>query len=176
MEEISNKEYRAREGLSSSDLKMMVKSMAHWKYYKDHPEDKDSQALLIGRATHKWILEPYSFYDEFAIAPECDRRTKEGKEIYNKFVAEVEGKDVISSSDFETIQAMRDALYATPFAKKLLDGQHEKSFFWVDEKTGIPCKARPDSYSKLGNKYICVDYKTTTDAETSAFIFIPTSE
>lgn len=167
---MSNAEYRAKGGISSSDLKAMVKSMMHYKYYKEHPESKDSKALLIGRATHKWILEPYSFYDEFAIAPDCDKRTKEGKATWEKFVAESNGKDVISQADFDVIQEMREALYATPFAKKLLDGEHEKSFFWTDERTGIECKARPDTFSKIGNRYVCCDYKTTTDAETSAFM------
>ena len=97
---ISNKEYRSREGISSSDLKKIMKSPAHYKYWKDNPQE-DTPALLFGRAAHKYILETYDFYNEFAVAPNCDRRTKEGKETWNKFVAESEGKDIITEEQFK---------------------------------------------------------------------------
>lgn len=167
-EEISNKEYRQREGVSASDLKQMAKSMAHYKYYKENPADSDSPAFLFGRATHKMILEPYDFDNEFAVAPMVDRRTKEGKEAYAKFVSESAGKDVITQETYEQLLAMRDALYATPFCKKLIDGEHEKSFFW--EENGLVMKCRPDSFCKIGDKYVCVDYKTAENAETEAFM------
>lgn len=169
-EEISNKEYRKREGISASDLKKMTQSMAHWKYYHDNPEDSDSPALLFGRASHKMILEPYDFDNEFAVIPNCDRRTKEGKEKYNAFLLESEGKDVITQDTYDQLLAMRDVLYSTPFCKKLIDGEHEKSFFWVDEETGITCKCRPDSFGKIGVKHIAIDYKTCSCAETDKFM------
>ena len=87
---ISNKEYRQMEGISSTELKKLMKSPAHYKHWKDNPQE-DTPALLFGRAAHKYILETYDFYNEFAVAPNCDRRTKEGKEKWNKFVAESEG-------------------------------------------------------------------------------------
>ena len=166
---ISNKEYRQREGISSTEIKRMSKSMAHYKYYKDNPGE-DTPSLLFGRAYHKFCLEPDTFFDEFIIAPYCDKRTKEGKEIYKKFLEDAEGKDVIEQKDFDTINAMRDALYSTPFAKKLIYGEHEISFFWDDEDTGLACKCRPDTYGKLGNTFFCSDLKTCQNAETQAFM------
>ena len=100
-ERISNKEYRSREGVSSSDLKKIMKSPAHFRHWKDNPDITDTPSLLFGRAAHKYILETYDFYNEFAIAPICDRRTKEGKEKWNKFVSESDGKDVITQEQFE---------------------------------------------------------------------------
>lgn len=166
--EISNKEYHAGEGLSSSDFKKMTKSMAHWKHYKDNPEDSDTPALLFGRASHKMILEPYDFENEFIIAPDVDRRTKAGKEEWQKFLDESEGKDVITQEMYEQLLAMRDALYATPFCKRLIDGEHEKSFFWMEDDLLMKC--RPDSFGKIGDKNICIDYKTCSNAETEAFM------
>ena len=78
---ISNKEYRAREGISSTELKKIMKSPMHYRYWKDNPEETDTPSLLFGRAAHKYILETYDFYTEFTVAPNVDRRTKEGKEI-----------------------------------------------------------------------------------------------
>jgi hypothetical protein len=164
---ISNKEYRSREGISSSELKKIMKSPAHYKYYKENPTE-DTPALLFGRAAHKYILETYDFYNEFAVAPNCDRRTKEGKEIWAKFVAESEGKDVITQEQFEVIDAMRNVMLATPFVSKLINGEHEISYFWTDEDTGLKCKVRPDSINhKLK---VIVDYKTCDNAETEHFM------
>jgi hypothetical protein len=73
---ISNKEYRAREGVSSTDLKKIAKSPAHFRYWKDNPEES-TPALLFGRAVHKYVLEKDKFTEEFAVAPEVNRRAKE---------------------------------------------------------------------------------------------------
>ena len=164
---ISNKEYRQRSGISSSELKKIMITPAHYKHWKENPQE-DTPALLFGRAAHKYILETYDFYTEFAVAPNCDRRTKEGKEIWNKFVAESEGKDVITQEQFEQIEEMRKVMLATPFVSKLINGEHEISYFWVDEDTGLECKVRPDSINhKLK---IVVDYKTCDNAETEHFM------
>lgn len=165
---MTNSDYRKAEGVSSSELKQMVKSPAHYRYWKDNPDDTDTPALLFGRACHKYVLETYDFYKEFAVAPNVDRRTKEGKEIWNKFVAESEGKDVITEEQFEVIDAMRNAMLATPFVSKLINGEHEVSLFWTDEDTGIKCKCRPDSLNDKLN--IVVDYKTCDNAETQHFM------
>ena len=170
MENISNAEYRKKEGISSSDLKKMMKSMASWKYYKDHPEESDSEALQFGRAYHKLMLEPDDFDNEFIVSPKFDRRTKEGKAAYEDFLKKAEGKEVINEETYQKLLEMQIALYDTPYVKLLIKGEHEKSFFWTDEKTGIPCKCRPDSFGEIKGEYICVDLKTTKDAETDHFM------
>ena len=170
MENMSNAEYRKKEGISSSDLKKMMKSMASYKYYKDHPEDNDSEAFQFGRAYHKLMLEPDDFDNEFIVSPKFDRRTKDGKAAYEAFLAQAEGKEVINEETYQKLLEMQAALYETPFVKLLIKGEHEKSFFWVDEETGIPCKCRPDSFGQIKDQYICVDLKTTNDAETDKFM------
>jgi exodeoxyribonuclease VIII len=170
MESISNAEYRKKEGISASDLKKMVKSMAHWKYAKDHPEENDSEALQFGRAYHKLMLEPDDFDNEFAVSPKFDRRTKEGKASAEEFAKKAEGKEVINEETYQKLLEMQIALYNTPFVKMLINGEHEKSFFWTDKRTGIPCKCRPDSFGQIKEQYICVDLKTTNDAETDHFM------
>lgn len=166
---ISNKEYREREGISSSELKKIMKSPMHYKHWKDNPEATDSPALLFGRACHKYVLETYDFYNEFAVAPNCDRRTKEGKAEWLLFCDENEGKDIITEEQFEQIDAMRTAAYATPFVSKLLSGEKELSFFGTDEETGLSIKCRPDCITEWNGKNILVDYKTCTDCENTKF-------
>ena len=59
-------------------------------------------------------------------------------------------------------------MLATPFVSKLINGEHEMSYFWTDEETGLPCKVRPDSINH--NLKIIVDYKTCDNAETQYFM------
>lgn len=196
---ISNKEYRAREGISSTELKKIMKSPMHYRYWKDNPEETDTPSLLFGRAAHKYILETYDFYNEFEVAQDFKYQTKEDKKATQEFVGAkaielgkgeewdnfivanpkkdeviafyrmlVAEKDIITQEQFEQIDAMRNAMLATPFVSKLINGEHEVSFFWVDEDTGLPCKCRPDSMNdKL---HIVIDYKTCEDAETETFM------
>lgn len=171
METITNAEYRTKDGISSSDLKKMMKSMATFKYAKDHPEENnDSEALQFGRAYHKLMLEPDDFDNEFIVSPKFDRRTKEGKAAYEEFLKNAEGKEVINEETYQKLLEMQKALYSTPFVKLLIKGEHEKSFFWKDEKTGIQCKCRPDSFGQIKDQYVAIDLKTTNDAETDHFM------
>lgn len=167
---ISNEEYRSRAGLSSTDIKRMAQSMAHYKYYYDHPESKDTPALQFGRAYHKYCLEPSDFYNEFVVAPNIDRRTKAGKEEWAEFVAESDGLEIITQDTLQVLDDMRNALYATPYVKKLIYGFHEESFFWNDEATDLYCKCRPDSYGSVGKQPIIVDLKTCQSADTQKFM------
>lgn len=165
---ISNAEYRSREGVSSTDLKKMLKSPLHYKYYKENPQE-DTPSLLFGRAYHKMCLETSEFDTEFAVAPICDRRTKEGKQIWNDFVAESEGKDIINAEMYEQVHEMRKVLMSTKFVPKLINGTHEMSYFSTDERTGLIVKCRPDSHTKIWDKYLIIDLKTCANADTDSF-------
>ncbi len=161
MERISNAEYRKREGVSRSELNVLLtKTPMHFLYEQMTPKE-DTPSLLFGRAVHKAILEPETFFDEFVIAPVCDRRTKEGRAEYEKFINSANGKDVISSDDYEKVMAMKKAIDLDPIASKYLTGEHELSFFWTDEATGEKCKVRPDCISEVDGRKWLVDYKTT---------------
>lgn len=165
---VINSEYRQMQGVSSTDLKRMMKSPAHYLYFKENPQE-DTPSLLFGRAYHKMCLETSEFFEEFAVVPQCDRRTKEGKEIYARFLAESEGKDVITSDMYEQIHKMREVLMSTKFVPKLINGTHEMSYFSTDESTGLTVKCRPDSHTKIGDRHLIIDLKTTNNADTDSF-------
>ena len=145
---MSNADYRRAEGISSSELKKIAVSPMHYKYWKDNPQER-TPALLFGAAAHKYMLEKNDFDKEFIVAPNCDRRTKEGKAVWQAFVDASNGKEVITQDDMDKIKAMYDALYNTPFVKQLLSGDKELSFFWNDADTGLICKVRPDVITKI---------------------------
>lgn len=156
-------------GVRRSALWEMRKSPAHYKYMVEHPP-KETPSLAFGTAAHKYILETDEFWSEYALAPEVDRRTKEGKEAWANHLKELEGKSSISNSDYNTILEMNNSILQNPTAKSLLKtGIHEVPIQWVDPSTGEHCKCRPDCLTKYnGEKYI-VDYKTTTSCADGHF-------
>ena len=118
------------------------------------------------------MLEPDDFDNEFIVSPKFDRRTKEGKAASAEFERQCglfDTKEIIDEETYTTLLEMQKALYETPFVKLLIKGEHEKSFFWTDEKTGIKCKCRPDSFGQVKGEYVCIDLKTTKDAGIQKF-------
>lgn len=167
---MTNKEYREHDAISRSELFVLLKETPlHFKYNREHPDEKDSKALSFGRAAHKYILEKELFNLEFAVAPNCDRRTNAGKATYAAFVEESQGKEVITQDEYDTIKAMSDAIDEDPFARQFLTGECEKSFFWTDKETGEKCKVRPDCIALYEGKKYIVDYKTTDSCADGAF-------
>lgn len=154
-----------------SELWEIRKSPLHYLYAVTHPSEQ-TPALAFGTAAHKYILETDDFWDEYILAPECDRRTKDGKATWAQFKAELEasGKSSVSVSDYNIIRDMNEAILQNPTAAALLKtGQHEVPIQWTDGETGEPCKCRPDCLTEYkGDKYI-VDYKTTQSCEAGHF-------
>lgn len=76
---------------------------------------------------------------------------------------------VLSEETWDKLMAMREAVYAHPMARKLLEapGVSERSYYWVDERTGILCRCRPDR--ELTDMRIFLDVKTTDDASPEGF-------
>lgn len=170
---MTEQEYNQAEGVRRSDLWKMHDSAEKYKYFLDNPQEESSPALTFGSAAHKMVLEPDTFFDEYAIAPICDKRTKEGKALYETFIAQSEGKTVISAEDLKTIQEMSEALHKCSLAHSLLteDGETEVPLFWTDPETGEKCKAKLDRLIKcLDGRLAVVDYKTALSADTDKFV------
>lgn len=163
---MTNKEYREHEGISKSSLWEINKSPLHFRYKMDNPQI-DTPALLFGRAVHKFVLEESYFWNEFVIAPICDRRTVAGKAEWNEFALYSQGRDIITQSDFDEIKAISDSIKSVPDAWELLQGKVEQSYFWTDNMTGESCKCRPDVINH--EKKLIVDLKTTDSCEDNHF-------
>lgn len=165
---MTNKEYRDAEGISRSSLFKISKSPAHFKFEQDNPPEPTS-ALIFGKALHSFILEPENFDNEFAIIPNIDRRTKEGKAIYAEFFELCKDKDLLSQEDFEIIKRMGESVLNNKYAAELLTGQREQSFFWFDELTGEKCKVRPDILTHYNDFNVITDLKSCASADTETF-------
>ena len=167
---MNDKEYDALPGIRRSDLWKMNKTPMHFKYAIDNPQPA-TQSLLFGQAAHKYILEHDSFFDEFAVFPVVDRRTKLGKERIEQFKESNENKSWIDHDDFEKIVEMRDALMANQTIANILNGEirTEVPFYWTDEETGEICKVKADIVGTFFGKPTVFDYKTTTSCADGAF-------
>lgn len=165
---MTEKEYRSHPYVSRSELWKMNESPEKFRWYREHPLSP-TPALVFGQVTHKLLLQPETFDDEFIVAPNCDRRTKAGKEEYEQFLAKVGDRTVISQDDYNKALDMVVAVQSNPLANRFLQGAKEIPYFWTDEMTGEGCKCRLDClYEEDGQRYI-VDYKTTGNAQTEIF-------
>lgn len=151
--------YHDGNGLSSSDIKYLMRSPAHWKA-KEH---KDTPALIFGRAFHCAVLEPDRFADTRIIIPQCDRRTKAGKKEYDEFQELVDDASILmNENDAVKIEGMAASIDAA--TDMLTHGIAELSGFYNSKSIGELLKIRPD-YLKENVMY---DVKTCEDARERA--------
>lgn len=162
--------YEQAEGLRRSDLWKIHQSPKHFKQSMEQTEST-SASLTFGIAVHKYILEPDTFFDEYAITPKIDRRTKNGKLAWEAFSSECEenNKEPIDEPTFEHVKAMAEAINQNPLAKAVLTGQHETEYYWTDRITGEKLKAKCDNLTTYNGKQYVVDYKTTDSCEDGHF-------
>lgn len=165
---MTEKEYRSHPAISRSELFLLSESPEKFKYYKDNLQNA-SPALIFGQLFHKMVLQPQTLWDDFIVMPDINRRTSEGKEIYNNFMEEAKEKIIVTADMFEKCSDMAQAVAQNEFVQKLLAGEKEKEFFWTDELTGEECKCRADVVTNIENANIIVDFKTAMCANTDIF-------
>ena len=158
---MSNEEYHAQAGISSTAVKTVYKkSLAHWKGAKR----SKSTAFAMGSAVHAILLEP-----------ERDLVVKGPKTRKSKIFGEMEEgllEDQILLTEVEYHVANRIAKGTTdnPTCKAILqhpDRQNEVSIFAECERTGLTIKTRPDCMIVSENSVY--DVKTTIDASPFGF-------
>ena len=165
---MTDKEYRSNPAISRSELWKINESPEKFKWYREHPFTP-TPALVFGQVTHKLLLQPETFDDEFVVAPNCDRRTKAGKEEYDAFLQTAGDRTVVSHDDYNKALEMVTTVRMNPLANRLLVGEKEIPYFWRDELTGEDCKCRLDCLHEEDDCIYIVDYKTTGNAATEIF-------
>lgn len=161
-DKMTNSEYHSRSEISCSQVKTILKNPYE---FLVKVKREPSKAMDFGSCVHKLLLEPDDFDKEFAIMPDIDKRTKEGKEIYASFMMEHGSKTLLNAEDFEK------AKWCSNIAKEIAgaffkNGKAEESFF--SELESVPVRCRPDYY--IEDRGIIVDVKTTADASKDGFV------
>ena len=168
---MTEQEYNALPGVRRSDLWLMNDSPEKYLYGTTHPAEQ-TPALVFGSAAHKMFLEPDTWNDEYVIMPQIDRRTKEGKAVWEAFSTENAGKTIVSRDDFDTIKEMGNALLKNSVSREYMfvgHGENETPFSWVDPDTGDACKCKCDRLMLEDGRIVVVDYKTAKSAQTDRF-------
>lgn len=149
----------SRDGsLHFSTLKYIKQSPLHYANAVART-DFDTPSMRIGRAVHGLVLqeiEPVVF--------DGDRRGK----AWTEFKEGRDVADVLNAAEWDKVQRMRDAVFADPFAKAVLDTctVREESLEWV--RSGHPCKGRLDARSP-SRSAIC-DLKTAKTVQPWQFM------
>jgi hypothetical protein len=170
---VTNDCYQQWNAASAHRLSLLARSPAHLRWFLDHPEEP-TPSLIVGGAFHALCLQPDVFGSQYAVAPECDRRTKEGKATWETFCAAAAGRTVIKEQDADLCTAMMVAVHKHPTAGELLraPGPVEVSALWwhrLNDDPPMPqlCKLRADKLAPEHSSI--VDLKTTDDASPDGF-------
>lgn len=173
---MSNDEYHARPEYSSSQLKDLLRSAAH--FYSNNilkeVERETKAAMNFGTLAHTLFFEPEQFENEFVVAPKFERRTKAGKEEALAWEQANQGKILV---DAEQVEAAKRIVINLQKLSSYADmqnnyGMAEASIFFTDPVFDLPLRIRPDWHiapCKTFPNGLILDLKTTTDARAHAF-------
>jgi hypothetical protein len=159
--DISNEDYHGSAGISRSGICQFKKTPHHyWYYYLNENKEasEESYSMFLGTALHVYLTETNCFWDRYVIKPEINKQSKAGKEESEKWESEHRHLIKLTNNDWDKIRYMTDSVIKNEDAYSLIvDALYEKSLYWIDEKTGLLCKARPDVWYPD----LIVDIKTT---------------
>ncbi len=156
--------------ISSSGLRTIFgKSAYHyWAFSPYNPgryENKETAALILGRATHHMLLGEPGFWAQYVERPEryLGKKWDSNRGECGEWIAEQELNKltILLPSQVEAIRGMAQGLAQDPLvAAGVLDGLIEHVIIGIDRETGTYIKARPDAIPNYSGDY--GDMKTTT--------------
>jgi hypothetical protein len=174
--DISNDEYHARPEYSSSQLKDLLRSAAHFYSFniaKEH-EKESKKHLDSGTLAHCLFLEPHMFESEFVIGPKFDRRTKAGKEEAAAWESANTGKIIIDQDQLDGAKRIAENLKLLSMYGVMQNnpGMAEASIFFTDPIYDLQLRVRPDYHIIPCERFpngLIIDVKTANDARPMAF-------
>ncbi len=164
--------YSSWDAINQSFLKDMDETPATAIYNKTHrdPDEDEKSHYRTGRAMHAMTTQPELFEKEYVIKPGTyiNEKGEEKKWNGNATICKdkmalwlSEGLTLLAPKEHDKAKGMADSLREHPLTRAFLeDGYYELSIVWVDEATGLTCKARFDAY-KNG---VILDWKSTKRA------------
>jgi hypothetical protein len=171
---MSNADYHALPSVSSSQLKTILRSPAHYREaYLSGKEKKPPTAdMVLGSLTHTLFLEPEQFAEEYVESVKFDMRTNAGKAAAATFAELSAGRTPVTAEQIQQAQNMANALRDSIAFNAMTGGYAEASIFFQDADTGLQCRIRPDYHVAPGDAWpdgLIIDVKSTDDARAEAF-------
>lgn len=168
---ITDEEYFAdRFFLRHGWLESFRRSPALFLQVIEEKSDGPSDAMKLGSAIHCWALERDQFHFRYVVAPRVDRRTKEGKAIWERFSAANAGKTILTEEQAATFTNACRSIGESQAAQSILRsiGRVEQVITW--QQHGFGCKAKLDGVIFANDTpSILVDIKSTSDPYPEAF-------
>ncbi|RZG72443.1 PD-(D/E)XK nuclease-like domain-containing protein [Acinetobacter sp. WCHAc060025] len=186
IEKMSNDEYHSRPEFSSSQLKDMLRSAAHFHSHniiKEH-EKETKKHLDFGTLAHTLFLEPEQFNNEFVVFPDDAPRPPTDAMInakkpsedsiarvewWNAFNAENGHKIIITAEQLAGAKRIANNLMSLSMYTEMQNnyGMAEASIFFTDPVFDLQLRVRPDYHivpcSRFPNGLI-LDVKSAKDA------------
>lgn len=156
---IPENEYHSWDMMSASALKTLDKSTP-LHLLAERENRTDTPAFRVGRALHSLLLTPDAYELDFVCAPDVDRRTKAGKEEYEKFLELAEGRTVLTKDESNLVEEMRGGVMSHASARLLVNALTDRELTLRGEWDGVPCKARIDGW--IEDTGTIIDIKTHT--------------
>lgn len=164
--------------LSNSGAKLLLKPSCPAKFkHQQSAGEEHKRHFDMGKVTHALTL---GDGDEFVVvqAAAVDKTLYAARDYVTKSAQAhrdsiyASGKVPILAAELEVAKAMAAAVKADPNAGALLSqGKPEVSLFWVDEETGVKCRARLDWMPEAqdNRRLIIGDLKTAVSSEPDEF-------
>ena len=156
-------EYALLPAINFSRLRQFDSTPAHALHFMHHPP-KETDALRFGHLMHTTILEPQKVEENFLVIPKLDKRTTKGKLAHAEYEQMAKGRTIVNDEEMEKCRNIQHNIAEHAAARELLyagAGGNELSIVWLDEETGLLCKARLDRFGSLNAQGVIADVKST---------------
>lgn len=125
--------------------------------------DTRGRHFAIGSALDKWLLENSTFFDEWFVTTDRDRRYKDGKDDHLRILAENPGKDFVTPHEFQMVKDMAAALKNSGYGHLIDPSRSQQTVHWTDANSGMPCKCRPDWRHEVAAEDYGTDFASQFD-------------
>ena len=161
--------YSDHSRVSNSMLSLLKESpeLYHRRYVLGLDERQPTPQMKLGSLVHALILEPETVPEKYACVPKVDRRTKEGKAIYERIVCEHQGKELIDYESWEQAMKMAEAVTNHGECKQVFRSQCDVELELTFDLFDTPCKSKLDLVHH--SRTLILDVKTTSDVSPRAF-------
>jgi len=182
--EMEDEAYFADPAVSNSDLKLLRRSPAHFKYLKDNPKET-TPAMAAGKSLHCAILEPERFMERHAIIPDnapkkpttAQRNSANPTEAaqqriqyWDQWDMMNQGKLLITPEKAAEYLEIGGIVRNHPELSVFFDsGKAEHAVFGEDPETGILCKCKPDYLTRFDDFKVCLEIKSCEDSRPKPF-------
>lgn len=160
------------------------RSAAHFKHWVENPQDDaETAAFAFGKAFHCATLEPDVFDRTYVVLPKGAPAMPTSRQWnaknpsaesrlamvwWTRFNEANAGRTILSLDDYDRCRRMAESIrnHSDAVAGLLVAGRREVTFRWVDDESGMKCKARADQYE---SGEFMLDLKKTIDASPDGF-------